>query len=169
MVTSQLPICVQYLQALSTPAIALLALVIGVAQWRTAHQRAVLDLFDKRLAIFNALSVVVSKIVALGRVSHQDEMEFAQATRQVDFLFGPEVKRYLDELYRAMSEHAVAEIKYKHTKKPRKRWTLFSLRTTPLERSKHISMSSRSSCSPTSRCTRRHRGPCDKRLVAESP
>ena len=40
---------VQYLQALSTPAIALLAVVIGVIQWRTAHQRAVFDLFDRRM------------------------------------------------------------------------------------------------------------------------
>jgi hypothetical protein len=46
--TNQLPLWVLYLQALSTPAIALLASVIGFFQWRTAHQRAVLDLFEKR-------------------------------------------------------------------------------------------------------------------------
>jgi hypothetical protein len=46
---SQLTITVQKLQALSTPAIAFFAFVLGVAQWRTAHQRAVLDLFARRM------------------------------------------------------------------------------------------------------------------------
>ena len=59
---SQLPMWVQYLQALSTPAIALLALVIGVAQWRTSHQRAVLDLFERRMAIFDAISGVIGGV-----------------------------------------------------------------------------------------------------------
>ena len=108
----------QYVNAFSTLAIGVLAAVIGIAQWRTSHQRAVLDLFDKRMAIFNKLSVVVSKVVSLGSVSHQDEMDFAQAIREVDFLFGPQVKRYLDDLYRAMREHAVAEVKYKHGQEP---------------------------------------------------
>ena len=114
MATSQPPLWVQVFQALLTLAVALLAIAVGVAQWRTSHQRAVLDLFERRMAIVDALSGVVSKVTASGSVSHQDAMEFAQTTRQVDFLFGPEVKRYVEDLYRAMSEHAVAETKYKH-------------------------------------------------------
>ena len=38
-------LCVQYSQALATPAIALLAIVVAVMQWRTAHQKVVLDLY----------------------------------------------------------------------------------------------------------------------------
>jgi hypothetical protein len=65
------------------------------------------------MAIVDAISGVVSKITASGSVTHQDQMDFAQAIRQVELLFGPKVKRYLDDLYRAMGEHSVAEIKYK--------------------------------------------------------
>ena len=41
---SQLPIWMQYLTAISTPIIALMVAAIAFAQWRTAHQRMILDL-----------------------------------------------------------------------------------------------------------------------------
>ena len=56
----------QYVNAFSTLVIGVLVVVIGIAQWRTAHQRAVLDLFEKRMAIFNKLSGVVRGVVTFG-------------------------------------------------------------------------------------------------------
>jgi hypothetical protein len=41
-----MPYWIQVLQALATPTIAVLAAVIGLMQWRTAHQRAVLGMVN---------------------------------------------------------------------------------------------------------------------------
>jgi len=63
------PTWIQYLQALSTPAIALLAVTIGVLQWRTAHQRAVLDLFDRRMENYDALNAAIFEILREGKAT----------------------------------------------------------------------------------------------------
>jgi hypothetical protein len=87
---NQLPTWVQYLQAMSTPVVALLALAIGLAQWRTAHQRAVLDLFEKRWDVYQAIANVLGEVTREGRAPLQASLNFSRATGRVDFLFGPE-------------------------------------------------------------------------------
>jgi hypothetical protein len=92
---SQLPVTIQYLQALATPALALLAIVIAFGQSRTAHQRAVLDLFDRRMAKYEAIRQIVSQVVREGSVRNEDAMAFLRATNDVEFLFRSEVKTSL--------------------------------------------------------------------------
>ena len=91
------PVWIQYLQALSTPAIALLAVTIGVLQWRTAHQRAVLDLFDRRMENYNSLNAAISEIVREGRVNSASLMSFDRAASKARFLFGNDVTASLKE------------------------------------------------------------------------
>jgi hypothetical protein len=105
----QLPYWLQVLQALSTPAIALLAITIGGMQWRTSHQRAVLDLFDKRWAVLNELRSVISDIVREGSVTTQGALSYAIAVDRAKFLFGREVVEYLETIRMALSLHHVAE------------------------------------------------------------
>ena len=93
-----MPTWVQYLQALLTPAIALLALTIGIFQWRTAHQRAVLDLFDRRMQIFDELNKAVSEIVREGKADFRDVILFTQAASRARFLFGNEITSYLERI-----------------------------------------------------------------------
>lgn len=64
--STQLPYSLQVLQALSTPMIALLAAVIGVMQWRTAHQRAVLDLFQKRWEAYTEIRNAMGEVMREG-------------------------------------------------------------------------------------------------------
>jgi len=47
-----LPYWVPVFQALLTPAIAFLAVVIAFFQWRTAHQRVVIDQFARRMKFY---------------------------------------------------------------------------------------------------------------------
>jgi hypothetical protein len=107
---AELPTWVQYLQASLTPTIAVLAVVIGWFQWRTAHQRAVLDLFDKRMEVHDAVSTVISSVVATGSAGGTAGMDFIRAASRVEILFGPEVKQYLDTVYKALTNHHLAEI-----------------------------------------------------------
>jgi hypothetical protein len=79
---------IQVLQALLTPAIAFLAVVTAVFQLRTAQQRVVLDLFDRRLAKYTAVRDVVAKVVASGAATQETSFQFLQALDGVEFLFG---------------------------------------------------------------------------------
>jgi hypothetical protein len=99
---SQLPICVQYLTAFSTPVIALMVAMIAFAQWRTAHQRMILDLFQRRMDIVDLVSRIAASVVIGGDLQNEDVDGFLRATRGDKFLFGPEVTAYLGETYRRL-------------------------------------------------------------------
>ena len=107
--TSGLPDWVQYLQALSTPAIALLAAVIGIMQWRTSHQRAVLDLFDKRWETYRSLGQHIAEVLQHGSVSEKTYIDYLRTKDRAEHLFGPEVTKYLDEVKDLFTRHQDAE------------------------------------------------------------
>ena len=93
-----MPLWVQYAQALTTPAIALLAIVIAILQWRTAHQKVVLDLFERRMKVYSEIRAVIASIVASGKLPNERHFEYLQAADGAKFLFGPKVNDYLTEL-----------------------------------------------------------------------
>ena len=97
---SQLPLYVQYLMALSTPLIALMVAMIALAQWRTAHQRMVLDLFERRMKLIDEVSRIAATVLIEGTLNHDDIDGFLRATRGDKFLFGPEVSTYLQQTYK---------------------------------------------------------------------
>lgn len=96
---------VQYLQALTTPAIAFLVAVIGILQWRTAHQRAVLDLFDRRMNAYEGIRKALLSTLTSGQTDAATVNEFSRAISRVPFMFGDDVVRYLDDLKKALSIH----------------------------------------------------------------
>jgi len=67
---SQLPYWVQYVQALAPAVVAIIAaLIAGYIAWRqykTAHYRLCLDMFEKRFAVYKATQDLLT--IALGRV-----------------------------------------------------------------------------------------------------
>src|SRR5262245_35198384 len=109
--TSNLPEWVQYLQALSTPAIALLAAVIGIMQWRTSHQRAVLDLFDKRWETYRNFGQLIAEVLQRGSVSEQTYVDYLRTKDRAEHLFGPEVTKYLNDVQEQLQRHQVAEVR----------------------------------------------------------
>ena len=107
--SSTLPNWVLYLQALLTPAIALLAVVIAYVQWRTAHQRAVLDVFEKRFEIYQSARAAITEVIRKGTVQPHAHIDFLRATDKAQYLFGPEVTSYFNHIYRLLVEHGEAE------------------------------------------------------------
>jgi hypothetical protein len=95
---AQLPLCIQYLQAFSTPIIAAMVAVIAYRQWRTAHQNVLLQLFDKRMVVIKELRGIVAEILQESTVHNGESVRFLRATTGADFLFGSEVKAYLDRI-----------------------------------------------------------------------
>jgi hypothetical protein len=99
---SQLPISVQYLTAISTPVIAVMVAAIAFAQWCTARQRMILDLFQRRMDLVDLVSRIATTIVLEGARRIEDVDGFLRATRGDKFLFGPEVTSYLSETYKRL-------------------------------------------------------------------
>jgi hypothetical protein len=100
-----LPYWMLVLQALAVPAIGLLAAVIGYFQWKTAQQKVLLDLFDRRMATYTALREIVARVRASSSAATPDNsFKFLEALDRADFLFGAEVIEHLQKIREAIHD-----------------------------------------------------------------
>ena len=91
---------VDCLAALLTPLIAIIAVYIAYQQSLTNRRRLELDLYDRRLRIYEATVEYISAVQASFRPTLNDHWKFRRTTAEVDFLFGSDIKGYLDELFK---------------------------------------------------------------------
>lgn len=87
------------LQGLLTPVIALIALYIAWQQWRTNRQKLKWDLYDRRLRIFEEVRKILSLVLRDANANREDLLRFRTSVADADFLFGPEITDYIDEIY----------------------------------------------------------------------
>jgi hypothetical protein len=80
-----------------TAFIALIVAGIAFLQWATARQKVLLDLFDKRFAVYEELRDVVGGYFSSGRCSPEEISKFTRVAGRAQFLFGSEVTSYLEE------------------------------------------------------------------------
>ncbi|MBX3547751.1 MAG: hypothetical protein KF748_01210 [Xanthobacteraceae bacterium] len=109
MIKTELPYWLQVFSALAVPAIAILGLGIAFAQWRTAQQKTVMELFEKRWRIWDGLRKAIVPILKSGMVSDEDWKAFLRARDGDSFLFGKEVTSYLDAIHKELLNHQAAE------------------------------------------------------------
>jgi hypothetical protein len=73
--------------------------VVGFLQWRTAQQKAVFDLFDRRLKVYETVRNCVTHVtINPRRFDNKLEKEFLEAKDKAYFLFGNDVNDYLETL-----------------------------------------------------------------------
>jgi hypothetical protein len=85
------------LQPWTIAAIAAFAALIAYFQWRTAHQRIVLDLFDRRLQVFEIAASACGSIISSGKPSIEALRKLHEAKGNARFLFGDDVNSYLKD------------------------------------------------------------------------
>ena len=92
---SELPIWVQYVQALAATTLSFVAACIsGAIQWRmwkTAKDKLKLDLYDKRLEVFVALA----KLLVPDNDDAAERQELSKKAYKAEFLFGEEVVKFV--------------------------------------------------------------------------
>ena len=89
-----------YLAALLTPTVAILGALIAYRQWRLAQNKLKLDLFDRRLSVYEAARTLVASIITSGKAKDEEVFKFMVATREAKWLLNDSVAQYLDkELY----------------------------------------------------------------------
>jgi hypothetical protein len=86
-------------QWIAVTGIAAFAAIIGYFQWRTAHQRVILDLFDRRLKVYNEARKVVASIQASEKATIELAAALGGPIEEARFLFGNEVVAYLEGIY----------------------------------------------------------------------
>jgi hypothetical protein len=90
-----------------TAFIAAVVAVIAILQWNTAREKVLLDLFDKRFAVYDELRSIVGR----DGIDQTAIFDFKRAASRAQFLFGSEVQTFLKEreadLIREMIERTV--------------------------------------------------------------
>lgn len=86
-------------KALLTPIIAVVTAYIAYQQWKTNQQKLFLDLYDRRLKVYEEVRQILSIILRDAKASYDDLLKFRRAVSEADFLFGPEISEYIDEIY----------------------------------------------------------------------
>jgi hypothetical protein len=85
------------LSGLLTPVIALIAAYVAWRQWQTAKDRLRLDLFDRRLAIYNAAFDFIRSISLSGGVDQDELRNFWTGLHGAEFLLDSDLCKYLRE------------------------------------------------------------------------
>lgn len=86
------------MNAWATTIISGLVLVVAFMQWRTAHQKVMLDLFDRRLEVYRQVWEAVGSVLRSGRADNESQLALMQAADKAMFLFGSDVSDYLKDL-----------------------------------------------------------------------
>ncbi len=91
---------VELSKASLTPLIAAITAYIAWQQWETNRQKLTLDGYDRRLRVYEEVRKILSIIFASTRPTTDDLLKFRTSVSEADFLFGPEIPAYIDEIYK---------------------------------------------------------------------
>ena len=106
---------VRILAALLTPTIAIVTAYIAYQQYQTNWRQHRLALFEKRLAIFNKTMDSLAAILQHIQVELDQLFALLRETRDHEFLFGPEVGDFINEVYKKGVEmNARAQVPGQH-------------------------------------------------------
>jgi hypothetical protein len=86
------------LLGLLTFCVSLIVAMVGYAQSRTANQKVVLDLHDRRLKVYGRIEEAVSLVIRHGRADDETFTAFARGQAEASFIFGSDVLEYLQSL-----------------------------------------------------------------------
>lgn len=86
------------ISAFLTPLIAIIAIYIAWQQWRTSKQKLDLDRYDRRLKIYSEIKNLIRVVVREGDASFDAIMQLRINSSEADFLFGPDIRDYIEEI-----------------------------------------------------------------------
>ena len=73
-------------------------------QWRTAHNRAVLDQFERRYKVYKMLRGLIRAIQGSSDAAHEGFLKAQEAAERAQFLFGDDVVSYVNQLLRDITD-----------------------------------------------------------------
>jgi len=91
---------VKFSSAALTPILALLTAYIAFRQWRTNHLKLRHELYERRLSVYVAVMEFLAYVMQRASLNDEELRNFLKKTRESYFLFGKDIGKYLDELYK---------------------------------------------------------------------
>jgi hypothetical protein len=88
-----------YCQALLTPMIAALGILIACLQWGTNHQRLKLERFNDRFRRFEATRKFMQALIMNPKVDESDSLKFLSETTGSRFVFNKNISEYLTQIH----------------------------------------------------------------------
>ena len=82
-------------------------------QWKTNQRKFNLDRYDRRLKVYQETLKFIQIVCRDAKVNLSDLFEFYMATAEADFLFSPDIRDYLDELFSRANELNTANTLYR--------------------------------------------------------
>ena len=109
-----MPYWIQIVRALAPTLIAIIALFITAfftrRQWKTAHDKLKLDLFEKRYATYNSLKKVLAETITIyGNCNDREIMEFVRASKGAEFLFEKDMVSYFEQVRKTLNHIQLIE------------------------------------------------------------
>jgi len=86
-----------YVTALTIPVLVALGAFIAYRQWRTAQNKLKLDLFDKRMSVYQAVRDTLGHIASRGSISQEQQIKYLSGIQTAKWLFDQELHDYLNE------------------------------------------------------------------------
>ena len=99
--------------ALLTPFIAIIATYIAWQQWQGNRQKLRFDQYEKRLRIYQEVVKMLGLIMREADAKLEDLIAFQANTAEADFLFGPEIRKYIDEVFSRGLKLRTAMVQYR--------------------------------------------------------
>lgn len=114
---------------------AIFVAVVAFLQWRTTQQKAVLDLFERRHAIYEVVRRAVGTIASNSTAFDQArEVEYMQAMERVYFFFGDDVASYVKRLWSDITDVQTADMELQGTQDSATRRTILEKRRAAMTR-----------------------------------
>ena len=90
---------VRVFQGLLTPVIGGVAVYIAWQQFRSNRSKLQLDVYDRRLRIYQELLDLLRAVMRNADASWDDLGKFVRGTAEADFLFGDDISTYLRDIH----------------------------------------------------------------------
>lgn len=106
---------VSVLNALLTPLIAIITTYIAWQQWKGNQLKLKMERYERRLRVYQEV-VTMLRNCSNGKPEWADLIAFGASTAEADFLFGPAIRQYIDEIIKRAAALNTANAEYRNFK-----------------------------------------------------
>ncbi len=106
------------LQGLLTPLIAIITTYIAWQQWKGNQLKLKMDRYERRLHVYQEVVKTLKECTSGELREFRVIVDFGASTAEADFLFGPEIRQYLDEISSRAAKLRSSNVQYRDFTQP---------------------------------------------------
>jgi hypothetical protein len=91
---------------------------IAFQQLQTNRQKLRLDQYERRLRIYEEVKKLIKLVVGEINFTVETLLKFYESTSEADFLFGPEIRAYIEEIFQHANNYRHWRTQYRDSTQP---------------------------------------------------